>query len=138
MECDDALNCSSLYSNESTILSIGQLIIPELGEFVSSTKFHENYFQSRLNIFFALHVRLDKHNFTVVVLLLLTVPLIHSIVNTEHVGVVHSNVLNLLGTGKTAYEIFVRICNETSIEVDPTLTRHNCQELSNFLHFSVK
>ena len=38
MECDDALNFSSLYSNESAILSIGELIIPELGEFVSSVK----------------------------------------------------------------------------------------------------
>ena len=92
MECDDALNFSSLYSNESAILSIGELIIPELGEFVSSTKFHENYLLSSLHILFAL--RIDKHNFTVVVLLLLTVPLMHSIVNTEHEGVVHSNVLN--------------------------------------------
>ena len=38
MECDDALNFFSLYSNESAILSIGELIIPELGEFVSSVK----------------------------------------------------------------------------------------------------
>ena len=73
-------------------LYVGVYCILSIGEFVSSTKFHENYLLSSLHILFAL--RIDKHNFTVVVLLLLTVPLMHSIVNTEHEGVVHSNVLN--------------------------------------------